>query len=160
MFRLSFEWFSCSMFESAYWEVFTKTETEFTLKKTNQCTTQTTCNKHSDRKVTSERDLWSSSLFELGHAEPKGKCVVYHAVGRLTDGALFSCCTGLQFRLVICEHQIHPGQVSTLLLFFFFWNLLQWHRQVPWACCPDQRGFRWTCQPFSPLTSFTSSDFQ
>lgn len=45
---------------------------------------------------------------------------VYHAVGRLTDGALFSCCTNLQFRLVICEHQIHPGQVSTVLLVFFF----------------------------------------
>lgn len=44
---------------------------------------------------------------------------VYHAVGRLTDGALFSCCTSLQFRLVICEHQIHPGQVSTVLLVFF-----------------------------------------
>lgn len=60
--------------------------------------------------------------------------IVYHAVGRLTVGALFSCRTSLQFRLAICERRGRPAQASTVLL--AFWSLSQSHRQASSACCP------------------------
>lgn len=93
-----------------------------------------------NQEVTSAPEQWSFPFWTRPCRAKRENVTVYHAVGRLTDGALFSCCISLQFRLVICEHHVGPAQVSTVLP--AFWSVLQWRRWAPSACCPDQKGFR------------------
>lgn len=54
-----------------------------------------------------------------------------------TVGTMFSCHTMLRFRLVICEQQVHPAQVSTAPL--LFWSLSHCPRQARSATAAARR---------------------
>lgn len=163
LFRHQAQGFSFAMyFFFSFEKYLEKTQARSTLKKTNQYTTQTTCNNYWAHRVTPERELWCSSLFELGHAEPKGKC-----------HCLPCCWSANRWRFVFMLHQppiqvgnlwtSHPSWTSQhcLACFFslFFEVFFNGTAKPHERAVPAGGASGGPCQPFCPLASFTSSDF-